>query len=80
MTDDKELSAAVARLRDDAYAPAVRPEFNHVVLVRTADVRAVLAALEAAQADASDAFLRGYNRGLRHAEERAVDAAMKGEV
>lgn len=30
------------------------------------------AALEAVQADASDAFLRGYNRGLRHAEERAV--------
>ena len=48
---DQEL-AAVARLREDVYSKPVRAEFDHVVVVRTADVRAVLTALEAAQADA----------------------------
>ncbi len=50
MTDD--LTAAVARLREDACTPAKVPEKDHVVLVRTADIRTVLAALAAAQADA----------------------------
>lgn len=47
---DQELAAAVARLREDACTPAKVPEKDHVVLVRTADIRTVLAALEAAQA------------------------------